>query len=307
MESSAFNVRSAQAAGTFMVGAAVIIIGCAPRLIAVAERHAEPLTLTSLRIVPAAAVLLLALAFLRSRLPGRVFWPPIAFTGLLLAAFFECLTEAVARAGPGNAIVLASTVPFFVALLARIFLRERVSLSALCGLVLGFAGVTMVVSSQLGGGQGGTQLALGMACALLAALAGGGSTIVLKEVAGKHPDLDAVGFTAGQLLVAGAVLLALALGFEGTSGADWSSGELWGAVAFISIGATAIASVAFLGGLRRLSATRASAWLFLSPVVAVVIEIALGETPAALVFAGMVLTIAGIAIVNAPPRFLARS
>jgi drug/metabolite transporter (DMT)-like permease len=231
---------------------------------------------------------------------------PIAFTGLLLAAFFELLTESVARAGPGNAIVLASTVPFFVALLARIFLREKVSLSTLIGLVAGFAGVTMVVSSQLGGDEGGTELALGMFFALLAALSGGGSTIVLKEVAEKHPDLDAVGFTTGQLLVGGAVVLALALGVDGTGGADWSSGELWGAVAFISIGATAIASVAFLGGLKRLSATRASAWLFLSPVVAVIIEIALGETPAALVFAGMVLTIAGIAIVNAPPRFLAR-
>ncbi len=307
MESNAVRIERGEAAATLAVVAAVVIIGCAPRLIAIAERHAQPLTLTSLRIVPAAAMLLLALPFLRSGLPGRALWFPIAMTGLLLAAFLEGLNEAVVRTGPGIAIVLVSTVPFFVALLARVFLQDKVSLGAVCGLVVGFSGVTMIVSSQLGADKGGAQLALGMTFALLAALAGGCSTIILKELTVKRPDLDIVAFTAGQLLVAGAVLVGLSLGFDGTSGADWSSGELWGAVAFISIGATGIATVAFLAGLRRLSATRATAWLFLSPVVAVLIEIILGEVPAPLVFVGMALTIAGIAIVNAPPGLLSKA
>jgi drug/metabolite transporter (DMT)-like permease len=50
-----------------------------------------------------------------------------------------------------------------------------------------------------------------------------------------------------------------------------------------------------------LSATTVSAWLFLSPVVAVLLEIVLGNTPKTIVFAGMVLTIVGVAIVNRAP------
>jgi len=289
-----------------MVVASVVIVGCSPRLIAVAERHAEPITLTGLRLAPAAAVLLLALPLLGSGFPRRALWQPIALTGLLLAVWLEGLTEAVARTGPGTAIVLSTTVPLWVALLSRVFLREKVSLGALLGLVLGFAGVTLVVSAQLGTSEGGTQLALGMALALIGALAGGALTIIVRETAIKHPDLDVVGFTAGQLLVSALILLALSLGVDGTDGAEWSSGELWGAVAYISIGAIAIGSLLYFSGLKRLSATRAAAWFFLTPVVTVLIEIGLGETPDALVLVGMVLTVAGIAIVNAPPRLIAR-
>ncbi len=306
MESSAIRDQRGEAAATLMVLASVVIVGCAPRLIAVSERHAEPLTVTMLRIAPAAVVLLLALPLIGSRFPDRALWLPMALAGLLLAGFLEGLTEAVARTGPGTAIVLASTVPFFVALLARLFLRERVSLGTACGLVVGFAGVTMVVSAQLGVGEGGPQLALGMALALIGAVMGGGLTIVLKETAVKHPDLDIVAFTAGEFLFGALVLFGLSLGVDGTNGADWSSAELWGAVAFISIAATAIGSILFYAGLKRLSATRASAWLFLTPVVTVVIEIVLGATPDAIVLMGMVLTVAGIALVNTPPRFLRR-
>lgn len=306
MESSAIRAHRGEAAGTLMVVGSVVIVGCAPRLLAIAERHAEPLTVTSLRIFPAAIVLLLALPLLGSRFPSRALWVPMALAGLLLAGFLEGLTEAVARTGPGTAIVLASTVPLFVALLARVFLHERVGLGAGCGLGVGFAGVIMVVSAQLGGNQAGAQLALGMAFALAGAIAGGGLTILLKETSIKHPDLDIVAFTAGEFLVGSVALLGLSFGIDGTAGADWSSPELWGAVAAISIAATAIGSIAFFAGLKRLSATRASAWLFLTPVVSVLIEIALGETPDTLVLVGMVLTVAGIAIVNAPPQLLAR-
>jgi drug/metabolite transporter (DMT)-like permease len=108
--------------------------------------------------------------------------------------------------------------------------------------------------------------------------------------------------TTGQYVVGGLVLLAISFGAEGTDGADWDSGVLWLVVAFTAIIASALATVTFFAALRRLSATAVSAWLFLSPVVAVLLEIALGHTPKTSVFAGMVLTIVGVAVVTrAPP------
>ena len=100
MQSSDGRVQRGDAAATLLVVASVVIVGFAPRLIAVAERHAEPITLTGLRIAPAAAVLLLALPLLGSRFPRGALWVPIALTGLLLSVFLEGLTEAVARTGP---------------------------------------------------------------------------------------------------------------------------------------------------------------------------------------------------------------
>jgi drug/metabolite transporter (DMT)-like permease len=181
-----------------------------------------------------------------------------------------------------------------------------VAVSALVGLVIGFVGVVLVVWSQLGGEADNTDLAIGMAFSLAAAVGWAIGTLIIKDLVVKHPDVDFVGVTAGQYLVGGAVLLAISFGVEGSDGAEWSSATLWLVVAFISIVGSALATVSYFVALRYLSATRVTAWAFLSPVVAVVLEIILGNTPEAIVFAGMALTIAGVAIVNAPPGVLTR-
>ena len=202
--------------------------------------------------------------------------------------------------------MLASTTPFFIVALSRILFREKVAVSALVGLVIGFVGVVLVVWSQLGGEADSADLAIGMAFSLAAAVGWAIGTLIIKDLVVKHPDVDFVGVTAGQYLVGGAVLLAISFGVEGSDGADWSSTTLWLVVAFISIVGSALATVSYFVALRYLSATRVTAWAFLSPVVAVILEIILGNTPEAIVFAGMALTIAGVAIVNAPPGILAR-
>ena len=281
----------------------VVIWGCTARVTAEVGGHARPLTLTSLRAAPAALVLLAVLPLLRARLPrDRRVWAWTGVSGLLMVTvFLGGFTEAIIRAGPGNAVVLASTPSFFIVLLSRILYGDRVSLQALGGLVLGFTGVVMILCSQLGGSSGGASLAAGLALALAAALGWAIGTLIVKEMIVRHPEVDLVGVTTGQYLVGGAVLLVISFGAEGSGGADWSSGALWLIVAFISIVSSALATLTFFAALRLLSATTVSAWLFLSPVVAVVLEIVLGHTPKAISFAGMALTIAGVAIVARAP------
>jgi drug/metabolite transporter (DMT)-like permease len=219
----------------------------------------------------------------------------------MVTLFLGGFTEGIIRAGPGNAIVLASTAPFFIVLLGRVVYGERVSLPAAAGLLLGFGGVVMIVSAQLGGGAGGASLAAGLALALAAAVGWAVGTVIVKELVTRHPDVDLVGVTAGQYVAGGAVLLAISFAADGTTGAEWGSATLWLVIAFVSLIGSALATVTFFAALRLLSATSISAWLFLSPVVAVLLEIVLGHTPKAIVFAGMALTIAGVAIVNRAP------
>ena len=284
---------------TLLLAFAVTVWGCTPRVTAVAGPHADPLTLTMLRAVPTAILLLAALPLLRSHLPrDREVWLWTAVSGLLMVTLFLAgFTEAIIHAGPGNAIVLATTAPFWVVVLSRIFLGERASLQALGGLVLGFVGIVLIVSSQLGGGGGG-ELAAGMGLALAAAFGWGAGTLVVKQLLVRRPDVDAMGLTTGQYLVGGAMLLVISSAAEGRGGAEWSSGELWLAVAFISVVGSALATLAYFGALRSLSATRVTTWGFLSPVIAVVLEIVLGHTPETVVLIGMAVTIAGVAIVT---------
>ena len=63
----------------------------------------------------------------------------------------------------------------------------------------------------------------------------------------------------------------------------------------------AIASLAYFTALRLIPATRASAWQFLAPVVAVAVEVGRGNAPEAIVLGGMALVILGVAVVTAAP------
>jgi len=294
---------------TLLLTFAVVVWGCTPRVTALAGPHAEPLTLTMLRAVPTAAVLLLCLPFLRARMPrDREAWLWTAISGLLMVTvFLGGFTEAIIHAGPGNAIVLATTAPFWVVLIGWIFLGQRASLHAMAGLVLGFVGVVLIVWSQIGGDAAGGELALGMGLALAAALGWAVGTLVVKQLLTLRPETDAVGLTIGQYLVGGVALLAISAVLEGPDGAEWSSGTLWLSVAFVSIVGSAVATLAYFGALRRLSATRVTTWGFLSPVIAVLLEIALGHVPSAVVLVGMAVTIVGVVVVTTAPSAAPRS
>jgi probable blue pigment (indigoidine) exporter len=122
--------------------------------------------------------------------------------------------------------------------------------------------------------------------------------MLVKELLQRRPDVDAVGLTTGQYLVGGGVLLVMSFGAEGRDGAEWGSGKLWLAIAFIALVGSAAATIAYFGALRRLSATTVTAWGFISPVVAVLLEVVLGHTPRPVVLVGMAVTIAGVVLVT---------
>ena len=284
----------------FLLGTAVVLWGTGWWPIALASEHAPPLTVAGLRTLPVVPVLLLALPLLGSKLPrGKVlFWA--AASGLMMVAFFQfALTEGVARIGAGNTVVLVNTPPLIVAILAWLFLSEHLSRRAVVGLPLGFVGVVLLVSAQLGGDVSTTALLTGVAFTLTAALGWALGTLVLRRVAQRYDDVDMAGVTIVQFVVAGSLLFPLAMVVNGVDETDWGSAELWASVAWIGPVA-GVATILFFASLKYLPAARASAWLFLIPTIAVLLEIARGKAPDGIVLLGMCLTILGVALVNAP-------
>jgi drug/metabolite transporter (DMT)-like permease len=289
------------------VGYLVVTIffwGTSFRASAIAAEDTSAIWISALRSVPAAILLVAAVVLLRGRFPAGRQWLWAAITGVLMVVLtLEGISEGTARAGAGNAAVLLNSTPFFVLILSRIFLRERFAALGVAGLLVGFAGIVVMVSSQLGGVEDTGNFVLGMVFALVGALAWGSGALILKGVVfPRWPDLDMVGFTGAQYLVGGPILLALAFAIEGTGGTAWSSSGLWGAIVWLGVGSGAIATLAFFGALKRMSATTVTAWQFLAPVVAVVVEIVYGNTPSAVVLVGMVLAIVGVALVNIAPQ-----
>ncbi len=282
----------------------VAIWGSTPQVTSVAGHYTTPIMLTTLRAVPTAVVLLVAMPLLRFRLPdSRSAWLFTAAGGLLMVGvFLGGFTEAVIKAGPSNAIVMASTSPFWVALLSRAVYRERIPPRTIAGLLIGFAGIVVVFSSHLGAHAGAGSTLAGLGLALAAALGWALGTLIVKEQLTREPDTDLLGVVTGQYVVGGLALLALALPVEGAAATHWSSSSLWLSVAFIAVIGSALATFAYFGALRVISATRATSWSFLSPVVAILISAALGTAPSAVSLVGIVITLAGVFIVNLPKR-----
>lgn len=282
--------------------------GTAFRATLIGTEHSPELTFTALRAAPAALLLVAAVIVTGTKLPRGRMWYWAFVTGLVMVAFpMAGLAESVTRAGAGNTAVLANTAPFFVLIFGRMFLGERASPLAVGGLGLGFAGVVVMVWTQLGGVERQGEFAFGMTLALATAVAWGVGTLIMKSLMDRDPQLDITGLTASQYVIGALVCVAAAFAVDSPSDTEWSSSALWGSIAWVAIGSSAVAQLAFYGGLRRLSANRAAVWSFLAPVVAVLVEIGRGETPEAVVLIGMTLAIAGVAIVNMAPHRASRT
>lgn len=275
--------------------------GSAFRATDIGAEHASAVVFSALRALPAALALVVLALLLRSRPPrGRTFWYAVISGPLMVTLAFEGIAEGVTLGGPANAAVLINTTPFFTLLLGRLFLGERVGRVAAGGLLIGFLGVVLMVSSQLGGDVAKGDLLLGMGLALLAGAGFAVGTLLIKAAATRDGErFDAMGFTTVQYLVGGVALVPLTLVYGDIGSTDWGSGDLWASVAWTALGSSAIASLTFALALRSLPATRASAWQFLAPVVAVTVELLFGDAPDAIVLLGMALAIAGVALVSA--------
>jgi drug/metabolite transporter (DMT)-like permease len=294
--------RHPEAVATALVLCTVAIWGATPQVTSVGAEYAHPFTLTMLRALPTGLLLAAAMPVLGFRLPAdRNAWLWTAASGLLMVGvFLGGFTEGVSRAGPGPAIVMSSTSPLWVAVFSRLLYGEQIPLRRVVGLVLGFAGVLLVFSSQLGSSSGTANTVIGLCFALSAAVGWAVGTLLVKELLTRRPDTDLLGVVAGQYLFGGAVLLVVSFTVEGTGGAHWSATNLWLSIAYIAIVASAIATVLYFAALRVISATRVTAWSFLTPVVAILIGIGLGTVPKPMVFVGMAVTVAGVFVVNLP-------
>ena len=288
-----------------LLAVVVIVWGTGYWPTAVAAEYSPPLMVSGLRLATSAFVLLALALLMRGQLPrGRLLlWAVL--TGLMMVAlFYWGITEAIIRAGAGNSAILVNTNPLIVLVLAWVFLRERISNIAIAGLGVGFAGVVLMVSTQIGGDVSTGQLLLGSAIALLSALGWATGVLVLRRLSQRPGGLEMMGFTTVQFFASAVLVSSIGFALEGTSSTNWGSGTFWGSMLWIGPAAS-VGVALFYMALRHLSAAKTSSALFLVPAVAVVVEIVRGETPEAIVLVGMLVTVLGVALAVVPSEKLA--
>ena len=195
----------------------------------------------------------------------------------------------------GLSALIVSANPVLAAVLAAVFLRERMTFRKIAGLLLGVGGVAFVVESRLAGGLDPVGIAFTIA-GLISLVVG---TILFKRFAPTN------GFWVGngvQSLTAGVATLPFALGFEnvGDIVPTWS---LLAAMAYQVLFVSVFAYLLWFQMLSVSGATAASSYHFLMPPLGMLFGwLLLGEHVAATELLGIVPVALGIYLVTRPTR-----
>jgi drug/metabolite transporter (DMT)-like permease len=195
-------------------------------------------------------------------------------------------------AGLGGLIVSAN--PIFTAALAALFLGEALTWRKIAGLLLGIAGVALIVWHRMSIGTDSPHGVLFTLASLASIVAG---TILFKIFAPKGNIWIGNGI---QNLAAAIVLLPIALTFADVHDIV-PSARLLGALAFLVFGGSILAYVLWFHLLKVCGATAASAYHFLMPPLGMLFAwIVLGERLAPQDLLGIVPVALGIYLVTRP-------
>lgn len=284
-------------------------IGAAFRLLAVMVLWAAcfPLITIGLDLAPhlafaalraaLAGVCLIALGALCHRpVPvGARPWFLIVVVGLGATSMgFLGMFHAAEFVSPGLATVIANVQPVVAAVLAYVFLGERLKATGKIGLAVGLAGIAVIAWPGLAGddARGYSQ---GIAYVLLAATGVSIGNVAIKRLTGQADPIMAMGF---QLLIGAAPLALLSMLTEDVSLLTWSPEFILVLVALAVLGSS-LAFWLWFEVLERVALNRANAFTFLVPVFGLMIGAAFfGERLEVVQAAGVVLVLSGILLVQ---------
>ncbi len=192
------------------------------------------------------------------------------------------------------AVIIASTMPLLVALASWAVFGERATPLTVLGLVGGFAGVALIMSSRYSGGVD----PFGLSLCVIGAVALSVATLSVPGATSGGNFMMIVGL---QMLVGGAILSVLAVSTE-TLVIDWNWMLVVAFVWTLFIPGLA-ATLLWFRLVQRISATRAATFHFLNPFLGVATAaIILGERLHATDLVGVAVIMAGILAVQLARR-----
>jgi drug/metabolite transporter (DMT)-like permease len=262
-------------------------------------RSAHPLVLANTRFL-LAGVLVLLFALLSQH--GQKFWPdrtewrqllPFAAlnTTIYLGAFGYAMTEV--SAGIGS--LSTATNPLFILLLSAVWLRRRLRLTEITGVLLGLGGVVLATYPLLRDAQASLS---GLLVLLGAMIAVSAATVYYASVTWK---LSATAINGWQVLVGGLLLLPFTVWLGRPEATHWD-GRFWASVLWLVL-PVSVAALQLWFWLVRQDAVKAAAWLYLCPLFGFLYAfLLLGEPVTGYTYAGTAAVIGGLYLAQREKR-----
>lgn len=257
-----------------------------------------PLTLAFIRC--AFASLILIVAVLLAKESSQFFrairsdWKHLFVLGLIgITVFNSAQIFGVQRTSTALAGILLSTSPLFMVILSVLFLHEVITKNKFLGILVGFIGIILVFIK----GQGDvdpfeSQAFWGNLSLISAALSWAVYSVHNKKLFEKYSPLH---LTAGAYLFGTPMILLFVLAFEDLSDLGSIPATNWLALLYLGVLASGITLLLWNYALNRMDASRASVFLFLIPVIAVLIGwLILDETVTIYTFVGGAFILMGV-------------
>lgn len=288
MNSTSAQQRPDQAA-LLSLGILTLIWGYNWVAMKLALQYAGPFVFAALRTSLGGIALLLLLLILR-----KPFWPRRPARALLLGLFQTTLfigliCWALVSGSAGKSAVLGYTMPFWVILLAPLFLGERLRGMQWVAVGLAFAGLLLIFSPW--------QRAPDLFSCLLALAAGvaWGISVIIAKRTPVDGSWDLLSLTAWQMVL-GAIPLVVVAWLVPSPPVQWTWTFDW-TLFYNVIPSTALGWAMWLFVVGRLSATFSGLASLAGPVVGVLAGwLQLDEQPGAAELGGMVLVFVALAL-----------
>ena len=276
-------------------------------LIRIAGESFPPLWIALMRSTLGAALLWAVFALRRRSLPPRSALPWLAVVALFNNAIpYACFAWGEQTVPSNTASVLNATTPLWTLLLGMAVHRTHAGRSVIAGVLLGFAGVVLVVSHQenaVAASVTHTQFLRGVALISCGALGYAIATLVAKATL---QGIDPLAVAASQLGLAALMVAPFALVFSRPGHLNLTQGL---AIAVLGFAGSGIAYLLYFHLLTTMSATHVIAVTYLLPIWGIFWGAVAHEPVGRATFLGVAITIAGLVLMNlrrtappAPPR-----
>jgi len=271
----------------------VVVWGSGYLATKVGLQYAPPLTFLSLRFALGLMLVIAVAIAVRPAWPQSLpQWLHVAAAGLMMHAVNLGGSHYAQYLGmsAGIAALVLALQPLVTAVVAGPLLGERLKAVQWTGVVLGLAGVALVVWHKIDLGAMGTEALAASLIALVAVTAG---TLYQRFFC---PAIDLRAASVVQFAATLLVVAPLALVIEGFR-VVWAW-QLVASIGFLVVFASIFAVNALHTLMRRGDATRVTSLLYLTPIIAVALEWAIfGIYPSWVTAIGIAVTCAGVALV----------
>ena len=267
--------------------------------IRVGVREVPPFLFAAMRFLIAGLVLYGWMIARGEHSPSLRQWiSAFALALLIFVLDYGLLFWAERRVPSGIAAVMMATIPVFMALSEIVVLQtQRLTLRLALSLLIGIAGVAVLMSRSLN--LGGSPIDTAGAVALIIASVSWSIASVLTR---KLPLPASKVMSSGAQMFAGGVLLTLtsaALGEFRNFHPSTVSREAWLALAYLIVAGSVIAFTAYVWLIHHESPTKVGTYAYVNPVVAVVVGYIFGgEELGVRTILGTVLVLVSVVVIT---------